>query len=81
MDFDDPCGRSDDDERQFSDVIGEAVNQYLGEIPSTEIIGVLSKYGLADWLSESFTLKFLDLRKRSTAFRSGTGSIAAISMP
>ena len=41
MEFDDPCGRSDDDERPFSDVIGEAVNQYLGEIPSTEIIGVL----------------------------------------
>ena len=39
--FDDPCGRIDHDERPFSDVIGEAVNQYLGEIPSTEIIGVL----------------------------------------
>jgi len=32
---DDPCGRSDDDLRLFSDVIGEIVNQYLGEIPST----------------------------------------------
>ena len=41
MAFDDPCVRSDDDERPFSDVIGEAVNQYLGEMPSTEIIGVL----------------------------------------
>ena len=41
MEFDDPCGRSDDDLRPFSDVVGEVVNQYLGEIPSSEIIGIL----------------------------------------
>ena len=40
MDFDDPCGRGDDDLRAFSDVIGEVVQDYIGEIPSTEIIGV-----------------------------------------
>ena len=34
-------GRDGDDLRSFSDVIGEAVQDYIGEIPSTEIIGVL----------------------------------------
>ena len=41
MEFDDPCGRGGDDLRAFSDVIGEAVQDYIGDIPSTEIIGVL----------------------------------------
>ena len=41
MEFDDPCGRGDDALRAFSDVIGEIVQEYIGEIPSTEIIGVL----------------------------------------
>jgi|TARA_B110000467_G_scaffold101381_1_gene91901 hypothetical protein len=41
MEFDDPCGRDGDDLWAFSDVIGEAVQDYIGEIPSTEIIGVL----------------------------------------
>jgi hypothetical protein len=30
-----------DNLRAFSDVIGEAVQDFIGEIPSTEIIGVL----------------------------------------
>ena len=30
-----------DDLRAFSDVIGEAVQDFIGEIPSAEIIGVL----------------------------------------
>ena len=34
-------GRDGDDLQSFSDVIGEAVQDYIGEIPSTEIIGVL----------------------------------------
>ena len=38
---DGPGGRDGDDLRSFSDVIGEAVQDYIGEIPSTEIIGVL----------------------------------------
>ena len=38
---DDPCGRGDDDLRPFGDVIGEIVQEYLDEIPPTEIIGVL----------------------------------------
>ena len=38
---DGPGGRDGDDLRVFSDVIGEAVQDYIGEIPSTEIIGVL----------------------------------------
>jgi hypothetical protein len=41
MEFDDPCGRGGDDLRAFSDVIGEAVHEYLGETPAVEIIGVL----------------------------------------
>ena len=41
MEFDDPCGRGDDNLQAFSDVIGEIVQDYLGEIPSIEIIGVL----------------------------------------
>ena len=41
MEFDEPCGRSDVALRPFSDVISEAVNQHLGEIPSSEIIGIL----------------------------------------
>ena len=36
-----PGGRGDDDLRPFGDVIGEAVQEYLEEIPPTEIIGVL----------------------------------------
>ena len=35
------CGRGDDDLRPFGDVVGEIVQDYLGEIPPTEIIGVL----------------------------------------
>ena len=38
---DGPGGRDGDDLRAFSDVIGEAVQDFIGEIPSTEIIGVL----------------------------------------
>ena len=41
MASDDPCGRGDDDLRPFGDVVGEIVQDYLGEIPPTEIIGVL----------------------------------------
>ena len=41
MEFDDPCGRGGDDLRSFCDVIVEVVQDYIGEIPSTEIIGVL----------------------------------------
>ena len=41
MEFNDPCGRGGDDLRAFSDVIGEAVQDFIGEIPSAEIIGVL----------------------------------------
>ena len=41
MEFDDPCGRGGDDLRAFGDVIGEVVQDYIGEIPSIEIIGVL----------------------------------------
>ena len=37
MEFEDPCGRGGDDLRAFSDVIGEVVQDYIGEIPSTEI--------------------------------------------
>ena len=37
----DPCGRGGDDLRPFGDVIGEIVQEYLEEIPPTEIIGVL----------------------------------------
>jgi len=40
MAADDPCGRGDD-LRPFGDVIGEIVQDYLGEMPPTEIIGVL----------------------------------------
>ena len=38
---DDLGGRDGDDLQFFSDVICEAVQDYIGEIPSTEIIGVL----------------------------------------
>jgi hypothetical protein len=38
---DDLGGRDGDYLQSFSDVIGEAVQDYIGEIPSTEIIGVL----------------------------------------
>jgi len=38
---DEPCGRSDDQLRAFSDVIAQVVQEYLGEVPTTEIIGVL----------------------------------------
>ena len=41
MEFDDPCGRGGDDLRTFGDVLGEVVQDYIGEIPSIEIIGVL----------------------------------------
>ena len=41
MATDDPSGRGDDDLRPFGDVIGEAVQDYLEEIPPTEIIGIL----------------------------------------
>ena len=41
MDLDEPCGRGGGDLRACSDVIGEAVQDYIGEIPSTEIIGIL----------------------------------------
>ena len=41
MTSDEPCGCGGDDSRPFSDVVGEVVLDYLGEIPSTEIIGVL----------------------------------------
>ena len=41
MEFDDPCGRIDHDERPFSDVIGEVVQEYIEETPAVEIIGVL----------------------------------------
>ena len=34
MEFDDSCGRGGDELRAFSDVIGEAVQDYIGEIPS-----------------------------------------------
>ena len=40
MASDDPCGRGDE-LRPFGDVIGEIVQDYLGEMPPTEIIGVL----------------------------------------
>ena len=41
MEFDDSCGRGGDDLRSFCDVIVEVVQDYIGEIPSTETIGVL----------------------------------------
>ncbi len=41
MEFDDPCGRGGSDLRQFGEVVGEIVQEYIGEMPSTEIIGVL----------------------------------------
>ena len=41
MGFNDPCGRGGDDLRPFGEVGGEVVQDYIGEIPSTEIIGVL----------------------------------------
>ena len=34
-------GPIDDDLREFSEVVGEVIQEYIGEIPSTEIIGVL----------------------------------------
>jgi len=40
MAFDPPCGR-DDERRRFSDVIGEAVLDYLDDTPALEIVGVL----------------------------------------
>ena len=36
-----PCGRGESDLRPFGDVLGEIVQEYLEEIPPTEIIGVL----------------------------------------
>ena len=41
MGFNDPCGRGGDDLRPFGEVVGEAVQDFIGEIPSTEIIGIL----------------------------------------
>ena len=40
MASEEPCGRGDD-LRPFSDVIGEIVQEYVGEMPTTEIIGIL----------------------------------------
>ena len=37
----DPTGGRDCDGREFSDVIGEVVQEYLGDTPAVEIIGVL----------------------------------------
>lgn len=34
-------GPIDDALREFSEEVGEVVQEYIGEIPSTEIIGVL----------------------------------------
>ena len=36
-----PCGRGGGGLRPFGDVLGEIVQEYLEEIPPTEIIGVL----------------------------------------
>ena len=36
-----PCGRGESDLQPFGEVIGESVQEYLEEIPPTEIIGVL----------------------------------------
>jgi hypothetical protein len=41
MEFDHPCGRGLGDLRPFGEVVGEVVQDYVGEIPSIEIIGVL----------------------------------------
>lgn len=41
MDLDEPCGRGGGDLRPFSEVVGEIVQEYIGEMPSTEIIGIL----------------------------------------
>ena len=38
---DGPGGRGESDLRPFGEVVGEVVQDYIGEIPSTEIIGVL----------------------------------------
>jgi hypothetical protein len=37
----DPTGGRDCDGREFSDVIGEVVQEYLGDTPAVEITGVL----------------------------------------
>ena len=39
--LDEPGGRGESDLRPFGDAIGEIVQEYLEEIPPTEIIGVL----------------------------------------
>ena len=36
-----PCGRGESGLRPFDEVVGEIVQEYLDEIPPTEIIGVL----------------------------------------
>jgi hypothetical protein len=40
MSFDPPCGRGSEG-REFADVIGEVVQEYLGNTTAVEIIGVL----------------------------------------
>lgn len=40
MSFDPPCGRGSEG-REIADVIGEVVQEYLGNTPVVEIIGVL----------------------------------------
>ena len=40
MASEEPGGRGDD-QQPFSEVIGEIIQEYIGEIPTTEIIGVL----------------------------------------